>query len=156
MKLPGRDLVAERLPDLGDAERRLAARDLGHVLEVDEDALRRLGAEIHGHAGLLEGADARLEHEVEVARLGEVAVGRLAGPLARPLAALRVLEMIGAEALLAELAVDERVGEPADVAGCLPHLGWRMIDESSATMSSRSCTIAESQRCLMLSFRRTP
>ena len=30
--------------------------------------------------------------------------------------------MIGAEALLAELAVDERVGEPADVAGCLPDL----------------------------------
>ena len=117
-----RDLVAERLADLGDAERRLAARDLGDVLEVDEDALRRLGAEVDRDARLLHRADARLEHEVEVARLGQVAVGRLAGPLARPLAALRVLEVVGAEALLAELAVDERVGEAADVAGRLPDL----------------------------------
>ena len=116
------DLVAERLADLGDTERRLAARDLGHVLEVDEDALRRLGAQVDRHARLLERADARLEHEVEVACLGEVAVGRLAGLLARALAALRLLEMVGAEALLAELAVDERVGESADVAGCLPDL----------------------------------
>ena len=122
MKLPGRDLVAERLADLRDAERRLAARDLGHVLEVDEDALRRLGPQVDGDAGLLHGADARLEHEVEVPGLGEVAVAGLAGPLARPLAALGVLEMVGAEALLAELAVDERVGEAADVAGRLPDL----------------------------------
>ncbi len=38
-----RDLVAERLADLRDPERWLAARDLGDVLEVDEDALRGLG-----------------------------------------------------------------------------------------------------------------
>src|SRR6478736_3086693 len=41
-EVPGRDLVAERLADLRDAERRLAPRDLEHVLEVDEDPLRRL------------------------------------------------------------------------------------------------------------------
>jgi hypothetical protein len=34
--------------------------------------------------------------------------------------------------------------------------GWRMIDESSATMSSRSRTIASNQRALTLSLRRTP
>ena len=86
-KLPGRDLVAERLADLRDAERRLAPRELGDVLEVDEDALRGLGAEVRGRALVLERADVRLEHEVELARLGEVAVGRLAGPLARLAAA---------------------------------------------------------------------
>ena len=38
------DLVAERLAGLRDAERRLATRDLGDVLEVDEDALGGLRA----------------------------------------------------------------------------------------------------------------
>src|SRR5680860_1433656 len=45
-EVPGRDLVAERLSDLRDAERRLAPRDLGDVLEVDEDALRGLRTRI--------------------------------------------------------------------------------------------------------------
>ena len=127
MKLPGRDLVPERLADLRDPERRLAPRDLGDVLEVDEDPLRRLGAEVDVDAGLLDGADARPEHEVELARLRQVAVRRLAGPLRRPLAAahllvLRVGEVVGAEAQLAGAAVDERVGEAAHVAGRLPDL----------------------------------
>ncbi len=115
-----RDLVPERLADLGDAERRLAAGELGDVLEVDEDALRRLGAEVRGGALVLERADVRLEHEVELARLGEVAVGRLAGTLARLAAAARDLELVGAEAELARTAVDERVGEAGDVARRLP------------------------------------
>ena len=34
--------------------------------------------------------------------------------------------------------------------------GWRMIAESSATMSSRSCTIARSQRSRMLFLASTP
>ena len=71
--------------------------------------------------------DARPEHQVELARLGQVAVRRLAGPLRRPLAApdllvLGIREVVGAEALLAGAAVDEWVGEAADVAGGLPDL----------------------------------
>ena len=42
-----RDLVAEALADLGDAERRLFPAGLQHVGEVDEHALRRLGAHVH-------------------------------------------------------------------------------------------------------------
>ena len=151
-----RDLVAERLADLRDPERRLAARELGDVLEVDEDPLRRLGAEVDALPRLLDGPDARLEHEVELARLGEVAVGGLARALAGLSAALLVVEVVGAEALLAGPAVDERVGEASDVARGLPDLGCRMIAESSATMSSRSCTIASSQRALTFSLRSTP
>ena len=45
----------------------------------------------------------------------------LARPLARLLAALRVLEPVGAEAQLAGAAVDERVGEAGDMARRLPH-----------------------------------
>src|SRR5207245_11654033 len=41
-----RDLVAERLADLADAERDLLARRLHHVLEVDEDSLCGLGAQV--------------------------------------------------------------------------------------------------------------
>ena len=82
-EVAGRDLVAERLADLGDPERRLLARELQHVLEVDEDALRGLRAQVGGRAGLLDGADRRLEHQVEVARLGQVAVLGLARVLGR-------------------------------------------------------------------------
>ncbi len=117
------DLVPERLADLCDAERRLASRELGDVLEVDEDALRGLRAEVRRGALVLQCADVRLEHEVELPRLGEVAVGRLAGSLARFAAAARLVELVGAEAKLARAAVDERVGEAGDVAGCLPDTG---------------------------------
>src|SRR5207248_4989812 len=56
-EVAGRDLVAKRLSDLGDAERRLAARDLQHVLEVDEDPLRRLGAQVRARSLFLDGPD---------------------------------------------------------------------------------------------------
>src|SRR3954468_20038325 len=96
-----RDLVAEGLADLGDAEWRLLARELEHVLEVDEDALRGLGSKVGDRAGLLHGPDRRLEHQVEVARLGQVAIGALARLEAGLLAALRLVEVVRAEAQLA-------------------------------------------------------
>ena len=122
-EVSGRDLVAKGLADLRDPEGRLAPRDLGDVLEVDEDPLRGLRAQVDVDAGLLDGADARLEHQVEVPRLGQVAVGCLAGALARPLTALSLVEVVGAEALLAGAAVDEGVAEAFDVPGRVPDLG---------------------------------
>ena len=71
---------------------------------------------------LADGADERLEHQVELARLGEVAVRGLARMLRRPLAAGALLEVVGAEAQLAGAAVDERVREPGDVARGDPDL----------------------------------
>ena len=47
----------------------------------------------------------------------------LAGLLGRLLAARALVEVVGAEAQLAGLAVDQRVGETGDVAGGLPDLG---------------------------------
>ena len=119
-EVAGRDLVPERLSGLRDAERRLAARDLEDVLEVDEDALRGLRPQERARAGLLDGADGGLEHQVELTRLGQVAVRRLSRPFRGLAAALRVLELVGAEAQLAGAAVDERVGEALDVARRLP------------------------------------
>src|SRR5215212_3744726 len=120
-EVAGRDLVAERLPDLRDAERRSSASELQHVLEVDEDPLRGLRSEVRARARLLHRPDRRLEHEVELARLRQVALLVLAGLLARLAAALRVLELVGAKAQLARAAVDERVAEALDVTGRLPH-----------------------------------
>ena len=45
-EVAGRDLVAERLADLGDAERRPLARGLQDVLEVGEHALGRLRPQV--------------------------------------------------------------------------------------------------------------
>src|ERR1700738_4635527 len=73
-EVPGGDLVAEALADLGDPERWLLARELEVVLEVEEDALRGLGAKIDSRALLLDRPNGRLEHQVEGARFGEVAV----------------------------------------------------------------------------------
>src|SRR5207244_12703483 len=87
------DLVAKRLADLRDPEGRFLARELEHVLEVDEDPLRRLGAQVRGRARLLHRADRGLEHEVEVPRLGEVALVRLAGGLRRFAPALTLAEV---------------------------------------------------------------
>ena len=120
MKLPGRDLVAKRLADLGDAERRLLARELEHVLEVDEDPLRGLGTQVGDRGRVAHRADVGLEHQVELAGVGEIAVGALARALRRLLAALGVLELVGAKAQLAGLAVDHRVGEAGEVARGLP------------------------------------
>jgi hypothetical protein len=67
------DLVAERLADLGDAERQLHAAGVDDVLEVHEHALRRLGPQVGDGRGVGHGADVRLEHHVERARRGEAA-----------------------------------------------------------------------------------
>jgi hypothetical protein len=93
---------------------------LEHVLEVDEDALRRLGAQIRKRALVLERAHVRLEHEVELPRLGEVALGELPRPLARLSPALRLVELVRPEAELASTAVDERIVEAGDMPGGLP------------------------------------
>src|SRR5215213_11922630 len=82
-EVPGRYLVPERLADLRDAERRLLAGVLKRRLEREEDALGGLGAEVNRRARVLHGADRRLEHEVELAGLGEIAVGMVARQLGR-------------------------------------------------------------------------
>ena len=139
-----RDLVAERLADLADAERQLAARGALHVDEVHKDALRRLRAEIHGVLRVLRDALERLEHQVELTDIREVvlAARRAADVLLvdealhlglregvdglrQLLAGLGTVvldELIGAEALMALAAVHQRVGEAAEVAGSDPRL----------------------------------
>ena len=139
-----RDLVAEALADLADAERDLAARRALDVLEVDENALRGLGAQIHLGGRVLGHALVGLEHEVEFADIGKVALaaaraGDLLGAdegdhlvighgldvhvghgvLGQP----ALDELVGPEALLALPAVHQGIGEAGQVAAGHPGLG---------------------------------
>ena len=72
-EIPRRDLIAEALADLGHAEGNAHARAVQHVLEVDEDALGRFGAEKDLAALVAHRARMRFEHQVEFPRLGQVA-----------------------------------------------------------------------------------
>ena len=127
MKLPGVISLRKLLPICAIPNGGFLRRELQVVLEVEEDALRGLGPQVDGRALLLDRADRRLEHQVEVARLGQVAVGRLAGVLRRLAPALRLVEVVGAEPQLARAAVDQRIGEAGEVAARLP--GARVLDD---------------------------
>ena len=70
-EIPRRDFVAKALADLRDAERNPHARAVEHVLEVDEDALGRFRPQEGRVLFAAHRADDRLEHQVELARLGE-------------------------------------------------------------------------------------
>ena len=128
-EVPGRDLVPEGLAaDVRDPERWLSTGELRDVLEVDEDPLCRLGSQVGLRACLLHRADRRLEHQVELPWLRQVAVGDLARALRGPLAAadllmLRIRKVVGSETELARTAVDERVGEPGHVPRGFPDAG---------------------------------
>jgi hypothetical protein len=114
-EVAGGDLVPERLADLGDTERRLLAGELEDVLEVVEDPLRRLGPQIGVRARVGDRSDLRLDQQVEVARLPEIAVRAFAWVLGGLVSAFAELELVLAEALLADLALDQRVGEAGEV-----------------------------------------
>ena len=131
-EVAGRDLVAEALAGLPDAERRLLARGVHDVQVVDEDALRGLGTQVVHGGGILDGTDRGPQHAVEVARLGEVAlgaavragdVGEAVGRRPPVLLLVGLDQLVGAPALVAVLALGQGVGERRDVAGRLPHLG---------------------------------
>jgi hypothetical protein len=116
-EVAGRDLVAERLADLGDPERRPLARRLHHVLEVHEHALRGLGPQVDLGTCPLDRPGVGLEHEVELACIGEAAPGVAVGAL------VGIVELVEAEPLAAMTAVHQRVGEVPEVARRLPDGG---------------------------------
>ena len=139
------DLVAEGLADLAHAEGQFSPGGALDVLEVDKDALGGLRAQVHGVLGVLGDALEGLEHQVELADVGPVvlAAGGAGdvvllhellhlglGHGVHAVAQLEVIllapvldDLVGAEALLALLAVHQRIGEAAHVAGGHPHLG---------------------------------
>ncbi len=129
-EVAGRDLVAERLADLADAERRFLARGGHHVGEVDEDALRGLRPQVVHPLFALHRAQEGLEHHVELARLGVLAAGAavrardvgevVLGDLLAGALGVLLGELVGAEAVVAGGALHQRVVKGGDVPGCLP------------------------------------
>src|SRR6185503_15815223 len=96
-----------------DPEGHLLARALLDGREVDEHPLRGLGAQVRDARLVLDRAHVRLEHHVELARLGErVGSAVRASPGCR--------EMVLPEPLMAVEALDERIVEAGDVAARLP------------------------------------
>ncbi len=131
-EVAGRDLVAERLAHLGDAERRLAARSGLHLGEVGEDALGGLGAEVSDRAAVLRRAEVGGEEARELLGLGELALVAAVGAVEvgeavlREVALLglvRLLQVVGAEPLVTGGALRQRVREGGDMAGGDPDLG---------------------------------
>ena len=121
MKFPGVISLRKDLPIWADAERQLGARGFLHVVEIDEDALRRLRPQPDLIGGILDGPDERFEHEVEHARFGErgAVVGALRG----------VVDLVGAIAFVADVALNEGVGEVRRVAAGQPHC--RILDDGA-------------------------
>src|SRR5438132_5876341 len=128
-EVAGRDLVAKGLADLGDPKRQLPPRRLLDVLEVHEDRLRRLRPEPRDGRGVLDRTDERLEHEVELTRIRELALAAvraghagevelLRAPRGRELLSLG--QVVEPKTLAALPAFDQRVGEALQVTRRFP------------------------------------
>lgn len=131
-EVAGRDLVAEGLAHLRDAEGRLAARGGLHLGEVGEDALGGLGAQVGDGAAVLGGAEVGAEQAGELLGLGEHALVAAVRAVdvreavlgeAVVLRLVGLLQVVGAVALVTGGALGEGVGEGGDVAGGDPGLG---------------------------------
>ncbi len=137
-EVPRGDFVAEAFPGIADAEGNLLPAGALDVFEVDEDALSRLRAEVDGAGGILRDPNVGLEHHVEFADGGEIALpangaDHLVGlhelvhlfevhPIDVDVRVFLLDELIGAVAGFAGFAVDHRVVEGGDVTRRLPNL----------------------------------
>ena len=111
-KFPGVISLRKLLPICAMPNGGLTRSDDVTFLKLTKMPCAVSGPEIGDARVVAHGADVRLEHQVEVARLRQVAVGRLARMLRRPACrSCARLEVVGAEAQLAGAAVDHRVGE---------------------------------------------
>lgn len=109
-----RDLVAERLADLGNAERQLAGSGVNHVLKLGKDSLCGFRPQIAEEEPSSTGPIAVLKHQVERPRFGQV--GRAA------VGALAVFDVVGAETAFAFAAVGHGIGKRIFMAGIVKNL----------------------------------
>ena len=130
---------------MADAEGDLFSGCALHILKVYKDALGCLRAEIHGILRIFRHALERLEHQVELTDLCKIVLSAggtryfvlfdkrlhlLMAPAVNALADINAMFMgkildhlVCAEALMALLAVHQRIAEAAEMAGCNPRLG---------------------------------
>src|SRR2546427_549717 len=121
-EVPWRDLVAKCLANLRDPEWDLLPRRLLDVEKVDVDPLRSFRTQIDDGRGVLDRTHERLEHQIEQARLAQRPLHAARRTL-RVGGARRALDarVVGTKALLAVPAIDQRVGDPGDMAARLPY-----------------------------------
>ena len=110
-----RDLVTKAFSDLGNAEGDLDPAGIADVLEVDEHPLSRLGP--HECLGIIRanGPRMRFEHQVKIARFGQLTLVVFAWMLRRLERTFAGPDMIGSEAALTFTAIDQFVGEQIEV-----------------------------------------
>ena len=156
MKLPGVISLRNALPIWAIPNGGFLRANWSTFLKLTKIPWAVSGRRIDLRRVLADRAHEGLEHQVELARLGEVALGVLAGMHGGLSPAFGVLELVRPEAKLAGAAIDHRVGEALQVARGLPGAGCMRIAASRATMSSRSCTTARHHSALTLFLSRTP
>jgi len=142
-KIARGNLVAERFADLADAERDLAPGGALDILEIDKNALGGFWTQVELGAGVFGNALEGLEHQVELAYIGEIpGATHRAGNFLFPDIGNQLIitpaidgqvdaigmvvvfdQLVGAVTALALLAVDQGIGKAADVAGSDPGLG---------------------------------
>jgi len=76
-EVAGRDLVPEGPPDLGDAERQFEPHRLQDVVEVDEHRPGRSRDGVGERGVVLDGTHECLEHQIELAGCGQLALAAL-------------------------------------------------------------------------------
>ena len=113
--------IPERLADLRDAERELRVERVHDVLEVDEDAARGLGPQVRNGCRFFRRAHVRPEHHVELPHIADSPSAFRTLPC--PELRRGVANLVRTEPSFAFLALDQGVGEPADVPAGLPHVG---------------------------------
>ncbi len=121
-EVPWSDFIAEALARLRDAERHLDANRVDHVLEVDKHSLRRFGAEEGRVFFAAQCPKCRLEHQIEFARLSELALVVFAGMLTWFERAFACFHMIDAKPRLARPAIDHKVVKQVVMPRAFPHL----------------------------------
>ena len=113
------NLVAESFSDLGDSKGELLSRYFEDVFELDEHGLGCFGSEVGEISLILDGADVRFEHEVELPGFGEFPTTGI-HHFTWFLGAGGGGDLIGAKASLAGFAIDHRIGESGFVAAGFP------------------------------------
>ena len=110
-----RDFVTKAFADLSDPEGDLDPAGIADVLEVDEHPLSRLGP--HEGFGIIRanGTRVRFEHEVEIARFGQLTFVVFARVLGRLERAFAGPDMIGSKTAFTFTAIDQFVGEQIEV-----------------------------------------
>ena len=125
-KVSGCDFISKRLADLRNTKRWLLATGLQHVRKVDEHSLCSFRTQVRHRRIGFDGTSVCLEHQVEIARLGEGVL------LAARRTGRGVDKLVLTETLMTFATINERISEVLEMAGGFPN-GRRRKDRCIET-----------------------